>query len=400
MACQGGYEMPEADRPTYYNAQTPEPLQSLAPAPTDMWYQAIFNITQDYYITAPRDMPIQITLSDDGLGAVILVNEPITYLSQIYLEINIVDGRAITVAGLPFGQIYHAEANETITIPRPQSGWENMAAGIALTDKDGMRRYFGIWENANPNDEWPPIIIWELPLTSNWRQAAVELLSTMDSLFTRVAWLCEGDEETEIFFPYGAWRFFDRQGNRIEYAPWIYATQYTQHFADYFRIFDFDGDGIPEILIHFHQTFEGCYGGFYRIFRYTNGAYHMLEISAYAEGELLPWVNFGNVHQIFIDGYGRTITLIDSELSGMEYAQLVLAEGRAKLNQIPLPHWTWEEWREHHWIEWDYQTWEIKDSWLNHNPTIFGTDIPLTPLQPLTDLGNQLFKYAQNLRGM
>ena len=233
----------------------------------------------------------------------------------------------------------------------------------------------------------------------SWKQAAVDLLSTMDSLFTQVAWANWAGavtEQTEIRFysGYPYTRFYDRYDSRIYEAPWIYPI--SNHYASSFSLFNLNGDDIPEILIHFSQTFEGCYGGFYRIFRYTEGVYQALEMVSYSENQQTPWVRFGSVHQLLIDGYGRTIVFVDCPLQGMDYRELVIVDSRAEFHYLLIER-EWYAWQEHHWEDWEVEDGHViklMDSWLNHNPTIFGTDIPLTPLQPLTDLENQIISYA------
>ena len=193
--------------------------------------------------------------------------------------------------------------------------------------------------------------------------------------------------------------FYDREGNVITDVPWIIRS----HYAGYFNLFDFDNSGIPDIIVHFNQTFEGCYGGFYRIFRYINGEYRMLEILSFSsDGEQLPWVNFGTVHELFTDIDGRIITFVDSTLSGMDYEHLIFVNNRIELHSIMTYVSDWNAWQDHHWQIWrptPYIDQRILiDCWTHHNPTIFNTDIPITPLHPFTDLGEEMLAYLRYIR--
>jgi len=211
--------------------------------------------------------------------------------------------------------------------------------------------------------------------------------------------------------------FFDNNGDRIYEALWAYiqrfeydwrdeptTASYSHHYASYFSLFDFDNTGIPDIIIHFSQTFEGCYGGFYRIFRYINGEYQMIEMSTYENGEQLEWTNFGMIHQLFSDDSGRIITLFDSELGGcMRYEHLVLVDNRVEFHVIPDTgiDWDWHEWRAHHWRIWrhtPYHGHQTIDCWTFHNPTIFRTNTPITPLHPFSDLGTEMLAYLRHTR--
>ena len=279
----------------------------------------------------------------------------------------------------------------------------------------------------------------ERPISEHGWQAAADFLSPFTSLFTGVGrmetvWDAErhvdvptgrflmgwdnvhhqpifADETPEFYFGHtdtGTPTFFDRQGNRITEAPWAYiqrfegfytqygepTVSYSHHYANYFKLFDFDHDGIPEIFIHFQQTFEGCYGGFYRIFSYVDGEYKMLDMVAFLDGEPQAWVFFGSVHELFTDADGRIITFVDNGLFTGEYTQLVLTESRAEFHHLADAH-NWDAWQAHHW-----QVWEgtLIDSWLFHNPTLFGTDIAITPLLPFEDVGAELYAYLQQHR--
>ena len=204
--------------------------------------------------------------------------------------------------------------------------------------------------------------------------------------------------------------FIDRAGNLISDAPWIYRRHwetydpwintthegYELYFVNYFMLFDFDDTGIPDIVMHFHQTFEGCYGGFYRIFRYFDGEYRMLDAVQYQpDGENWGWVLFGSSNSFFTDADGRIITFIDSALSGAEYTHLILTDTHSELHTLPI-EFDWNAWVEHHWQNWQknqYGQMVLIDSWINHNPVIFGTNIAITPLLPFADLADEMTNF-------
>ena len=201
----------------------------------------------------------------------------------------------------------------------------------------------------------------------------------------------------------GEWGFFDRLGNRIYDATWLYVSRgegwTSYHYAGYFRLFDFDNSGIPVIFIHFNQTFEGGYAGFYRIFRFIDGEYRMLEMRAFKNGEELPWWQswIGSLHELFFDDTGRIISFVGSMYHNMhKYEHLVLTDKYAELHFITglEDNWDdWETWEEYHWIKSGAITeyrWGVVDSWAHHNPYMFGTYIPLTLISPLTKLQEKI----------
>jgi len=256
-------------------------------------------------------------------------------------------------------------------------------------------------------------------------QVAADFLRGFDSLFTTVgfprvtwdresgaarmegyhAWFGEIDPDVRpeiVFFSsYIADHdvgFFDRDGNQITGVPWLGEW----HYANYFSLFDFNSSGIPDILVHYHQTFEGSYGGFYRIFRYIDGKFAALEMTTYFDGEPFHrWLSFNSIHDLFLDETGRIITLLESELVGFEITHLVLTDNRAEFHHLlDWAYFDWYEWQEHHWrLTEDTPFGRILiDDWLANNPTIFGTDIRITPLDPFYDLGAELMAYLQYTR--
>jgi len=223
-----------------------------------------------------------------------------------------------------------------------------------------------------------------------WDSDKNELVST--GLFS-VGWDFEthqpitADVAPKIWFIWNNGGFFDGNEDRIYDAPWLWLSSY--HFASSFRLFDFDGNGIPEIFVHFTQTFEGCYGGFYWIFRYIDGQYKMLKY--YANGAESSWGLLNSSHNLFFDYSDRIIAVINCELNGMAYEHLVLTDDYAELHYLVGPSGAdWDAWYRHHWEEWDRASGVRVDGWMFHNSTIFGTDIPITPIQSLTALEAEL----------
>ena len=194
-------------------------------------------------------------------------------------------------------------------------------------------------------------------------------------------------ETPEIYFSPGGvvgFGFFDQHNNRIESAAWIM----YENYADYFRLFSFDDSGIPVILVHFSQTVDAGYGGFYQVFRYVNGVYRMLQTRSFEDGIESPWGWLSIVHDLFVDENGRIITFAHTEYHGIfEYTHLKLTDTCAEMHLISrLDDWErWQEWVDFHWVEWDSERITF-DSWQNHNPTIFGTDIAITPVQSFPEL--------------
>ena len=364
----------------------------------------------------------------DGDRLMIWANKPVSNFAVILIGNEEINGELIFFQLGHFGMTSELSPNEAFVINNYWGLGTLPWSGITYMDENGVIRYFtlqqsmqdGSWHfnefenrvSELPSD-WRPwwqedeiqsILAEHNGISEYGQQVAADFLKDFTTLFINVARIEWGHDPSEISLAVteaGTLEFFDSYGNTIIDAPWIYRRQFDTydsiHYANYFKLFDFDNDGIPEILMHFNQTFEGCYGGFYRIFKYINGAYRMLEMAAFADGEELPWVHFGSVHDLFMDEGGRIITLLDSEMTGFEYTQLIFANNRVEFHHLIMPEHTWEEWRAHHWSVWENTAngYEMTDSWIFHNPVIFGTDISISLFQPFTELGTALSEHLQ-----
>jgi len=112
----------------------------------------------------------------------------------------------------------------------------------------------------------------------------------------------------------------------------------------------------------------------------------MLEMRTYSIHGTQEWTDFGTIHELFIDSTGRIITFTANEMTGSGYQHLILTNTRAVFHQLIMSyHATWEQWSAHHWEEWEHTPHghTMAASWRDYNPTIFGTDIALTPLGPI-----------------
>ena len=296
--------------------------------------------------------------------------------------------------------------------------------GLAACNEDAADDFVNVSTTqnvANPDAELP--LPFSLPgqENENYREAIAEFLSGMTTVFTGVpreeadwtgdervptgrfilGWDSENGrlittyEVPEIYFSdiyMGG--FFNRQGEQILDAPWMY-NRITDdwaslYYASSFKLFDFNDSGIPDIFVHFNQTFDGGYAGFYRIFRYVDGEYKMLEIKAFENGVERPHPWLGSSHTLFRDGDGRLVTFIHSMYHGIsKYEHLVLTDEFAELHLIlEMDFDDWEAWEAHHWVDWSDGL--GTDSWLVNNPTIFDTDASLTVVEPLRRLQDEI----------
>ena len=272
-----------------------------------------------------------------------------------------------------------------------------------------------------PDDETPPEESY-VPVES-WMIALEDLLSQMTTIFEPPAWAevrwnddWTAEEFTgryvlgwgenwvpittyvrpDIFFIMNGGGFFDAFGNRINDAPWLISWHGSgwsmYNFASSFRLFDFGNNGIPDLVVHYSQTFEGGYGGATQVYRYVNGSFRRLENSGRLTSQ----------HMLFVDVNGNIIAFINNAYFGdFYYAEVTLTNNRLDMREIVSMWdlgWEWEQWQDFHWLERSQDAdgnWRLVDGWMFRNPTILGTNIPITPLEPLTSLQEEI---TANLR--
>jgi len=209
--------------------------------------------------------------------------------------------------------------------------------------------------------------------------------------------------------PHGITGVFDSNDNqRFEDELWLHVHRWanlasqTEHaiywYAADFTLFDLDITGIPDIFILFRPIFDGWDTGpraFYTIFRYVDGQYRQMTlIDADDPG---AWVRWIMATALFFDAYGRLILVHDDEHDSYHtYVHLTFEGDYVKSRRIVSIEWRewdeWYAWREHHWHDWRETAdgWTEFDSWMHHNPTIFGTDIALIPIRPHVELQNEI----------
>lgn len=196
--------------------------------------------------------------------------------------------------------------------------------------------------------------------------------------------------------------FFDRYGNNLYDEIWVGGNN---HYANYFKLLDFDGTGIPDIFVHFQQTLDGSYWGWYRIFRYVDGAFRWLEPVTYAQGRQYAQSRYSRSYRMFVAETGRLISALTCVFSHAPgYYHVMITDYRVEFHQLA---WmddgveNYEAWNAHHWINRGSipgQGSYLIDCWLCNDPVIFGTDIRIAPFHFFDVLAEEMYRYLQYQR--
>jgi len=153
----------------------------------------------------------------------------------------------------------------------------------------------------------------------DWRGAAEDLLSPMLSIFG-IDWVGNENSDALVTFdfiePDGALRvYYDRDGNVINEAevPFLHGdSTLGWAYAERFSLYDFDSDGIPEILLRF--VYPESNGGFSFLYTYSNGKYN------------LEW----STQTIFIEFYAEAdenIVILERDYEDLRISRIVTNNG-------------------------------------------------------------------------
>jgi hypothetical protein len=157
--------------------------------------------------------------------------------------------------------------------------------------------------------------------------------------------------------------YYDRFGNIFENAPFIRDWSIALRFY----LYEIDDSGFADIVIEWRVP-ESCFVRL-EMFRFIGGEYVSM---GYFEGCPIIY--------LFSDGDGRLIALYDDmPCSYHVYSYVTFADGVLYEQLIIEREPDCHEWEEYH------QSAEFFAS-----PVMFGTNTPLTPIPPLTDLENEI----------
>jgi hypothetical protein len=255
----------------------------------------------------------------------------------------------------------------------------------------------------------------------------VEFLSDYPTLFMTMQIYGEFEETPEIYFKY-EWNeelsqenlgYYDRNGNRIESAPWLSkgSTEFptmNYEYAVSFELWDFDQNGIPTIIIWFrpHPYNASCYMGYWQAFRFVDGEYQLVSVTCdrnlyHFDGSLSIsdrwWVNrSGRAGYYFDDSENLIICLPTDRLSGPggSYSRIEFNGNKAIFTAIAVYNNTaWnDESHDFEYVLWDNLltgetvTCYNETDWSKPPEThlLPGSDIMLTPIEPMTELQERI----------
>ena len=126
---------------------------------------------------------------------------------------------------------------------------------------------------------------------------------------------------TELFDPVTGLTIPSSEITRREYLrPDYVATRYFLH--------DINNNGIPEVVLIWGQTWEGCYGGIAEIFAYSNGAYRLVPSGSHL------------FTSMYTDSQNRLIMVDNGDLGSEEHRVLPLSINNGVL-EMTSSNWFW-----------------------------------------------------------
>jgi len=228
-----------------------------------------------------------------------------------------------------------------------------------------------------------------MPISDFGRQVAEEFLSQYWSLFSFGLRNSDGyyrsfhcHEEILLHRPLVLWdfEFYDRQGNLIEDS--IFAQSSTRNIALDFKLYDFDNDGIPEIIIS-GGIIESCAGS-QELFRFIDGEYRSMG-------------TFKAPPMFFHDELGQVIAFYNFEMHSGAFGYYYFGFTDEGMTHVFIED-TLFHWNHSHTISIQEAGEGVSSQWFYHhsspeffqNPIMFNTDRPLTHIPSLAELENEI----------
>ena len=181
------------------------------------------------------------------------------------------------------------------------------------------------------------------------RQLAEDFLSQYLSIFS-FSWVYSNEDTLVRWDNHHSFGFVDRYGNAITHAPFL--LPYHMHRAVEFYLYDFNNDGIPEIVIWYAAPDTSW--NIYVVYKFIDGEYRAIHQK-----------NEGSPPIFFTDPLGRMVILHNSDFGGNYgyflvtshnnnvYVETIVEAIGPDENRVFLNHLTGERfdmsfWWEHH----------------------------------------------------
>ena len=185
--------------------------------------------------------------------------------------------------------------------------------------------------------------------------------------------------ETPDFY-YRNGDLYDKQSNIVTGNNFLWIFDDVPSYATDFALFDFDNNGIPEIIIDYYGGDFGCASGS-TMFKFIDGEYRKVVVMPRISGDDLSYRWRGGLY--YFDNEGNLVSYANPE-GYSSYDYIVFDGGNAKFNRIAELSWgekrMWE----------NYVTGASNipendiDLRISHN--IPGSKIRITPIKPLASM--------------
>jgi hypothetical protein len=184
-------------------------------------------------------------------------------------------------------------------------------------------------------------------------------------------------------------RFYDRDENVIEDVVFLRGQYFI---ATDFILYALDNSGFPAIFILWEDP-DTCSRG-YEMHHYIDGEY-----------VFMGWLKSSLPFQFFHSHDGRIVVFYNSELDslyGSYFLNIANELHHEEIVAVGYDEWhdIRAQWKEFHgYYEWNHDTHEhiFIAGEFSENPRIFGTNLPLAPIEPLSVLRNEIISFHAHL---